>query len=158
VAYQLTEKTVLRGGYGLSYLPAFDPSTSGGYAVSTNFVSSTDGALTPANTLSNPYPAGLVQPVGQSQGLATLVGQGFNYYVPNVKIPANHQFSFGIQREIPWGMVLDVSYIGSRTRSLAVSKGINEISAADLARGASYLNEQVPNPFAGRLPGTSING
>ena len=147
VAYQLDNKTVLRGGYGLSYLPAFDPGTSLGYSVSTTFVASTDGNLKPANTLSNPYPTALVQPIGSSQGLATLVGQGFTFYDTSVKIPANHQFSFGIQREIPWSMVVDISYIGSRTRSLSTSKGINEISAADQARGAAYLNELVPNPF-----------
>jgi hypothetical protein len=158
VSYQLNAKTVLRGGYGMSYLPAFDPGTANGFSVSTPYVASTDGNLKPANTLSNPYPAGLVQPVGSSRGLQTLVGQGFTFYDTNVKIPANHQFSFGIQREIPWSMVVDISYIGSRTYNLNTSKGINEVSAADLARGAAYLNEQVPNPFAGLLPGTAING
>jgi hypothetical protein len=158
VAYQLNAKTVLRGGYGLSYLPAFDPGTANGYSVSTPYVASTDGNLKPANVLSNPYQAGLVQPVGSSQGLSTLVGQGFTFYDTNVKIPMNHQFSFGIQREIPWGMVVDISYIGSRTRSLNTAKGINEVSAADLAQGAAFLNAQVTNPFAGRLPGTAING
>jgi len=53
---------------------------------------------------------------------------------------------------------VDISYIGSRTRSLSTAKGINEVSAADLARGAAYLNELVTNPLAGRLPGTAING
>jgi hypothetical protein len=46
-----------------------------------------------------------------------------------VQIPKNHQFSFGIQREIPWKMILDVSYIGSRTRNLIISQSINEVSA-----------------------------
>jgi Carboxypeptidase regulatory-like domain/TonB dependent receptor len=158
VAYQLNEKTVLRGGYGLSYLPAFDPGTSLGFSVSTPYVASTDNNLTPANVLSNPYPAGLVQPVGSSQGLQTLVGQGFTFYNTDVLIPKNHQFSFGVQREIPWNMVLDVSYIGSRSRNLNTQQNINEVSASDLARGASFLNEQVTNPFAGLLPGTAING
>ncbi|HKQ73801.1 MAG TPA: TonB-dependent receptor, partial [Blastocatellia bacterium] len=157
VAYQLSEKTVLRGGYGLSYLPAFDPGTSLGYSVSTNFVSSTDGGSKPANVLSNPYPDGLFRPVGSALGLQTQLGQGFTFYNTNIQIPKNHQFSFGVQREIPWNMVVDISYIGSRTRNLSVSKGINEVSAADLARGAAFLQEQVTNPFAGRLPGTAIN-
>src|SRR5262245_28984463 len=158
MAYQLSEKTVLRGGYGLSYLPAFDPGTSVGYNVITTFVASTDGNLKPANVLSNPYPDGLVRPAGSALGLQTQLGQPYTFYNTNVQIPKNHQFSFGVQREIPWGMVVDVSYIGSRTRNLSVSKGINEVSAADLARGAAYLLESVPNPFAGRLPGTTING
>ncbi len=158
VAYRINDKTVFRGGYGLSYLPAFDPSTSNGFAVSTAYVASTDGNLKPANTLSNPYPAGIITPVGSSQGLQTLIGQGFTFYDTNIEIPFVHQFSAGFQREIPWGMVLDVSYIGSRTRKLITNQSINEVSAADLARGAAYLNEQVPNPFRGLLPGTAING
>jgi hypothetical protein len=157
VAYQINDKTVFRGGYGVSYLPAFDPGTSLGYAVSTNFVSSTDGGLTPANTLSNPYPVGILTPAGSSQGLQTLLGQTFTFYDTDVRIPYVHQFSAGFQREIPWGMVVDVSYIGSRTRKLITSQNINEVSAADLARGAAFLNEQVANPFAGKLPGTALN-
>jgi carboxypeptidase family protein/TonB-dependent receptor-like protein len=157
VAYQINDKTVFRGGYGVSYLPAFDPGQSNGFAVSTNFVASTDNGLTPANTLRNPYPAGILTPVGASQGLQTLLGQTFTFYDTDVRIPYVHQFSAGFQREIPWGMVVDVSYIGSQTRKLITSQNINEVSAADLARGAAFLNEQVANPFAGKLPGTALN-
>jgi len=159
VAYQLNDKTVLRGGYGLSYLPAFDPSTSNGFSVSTDYVASTDGNLTPAGALSNPYPNGLIRPAGSALGLATLIGQSFTFYDTDIKIPMNHQFSFGIQREIPWGMALDVSYIASRTRNLITSQNINEVSAADLARGAAYLNERVTNPLAGLIPSNAaLNG
>jgi carboxypeptidase family protein/TonB-dependent receptor-like protein len=157
MAYQINDKTVFRGGYGVSYLPVFDPGTTNGFAVSTGYVASIDGGLKPANTLSNPYPAGILRPVGSSQGLQTLLGQGFTFYNTDVSIPYVHQFSAGFQREIPWGMVVDISYIGSRSRSLGTSKGINEVSAADLARGTAFLNELVDNPFAGKLPGTALN-
>ena len=159
VAYQLDEKTVLRGGYGLSYLPAFDPGTRLGFSVSTDYVASADGNLTPANTLSNPYPNGLIRPSGSALGLGTLIGQSFTFYDTDVKIPKNHQFSFGAQREIPWKMVLDVSYIGSRTFNLITSQSINEVSAADLAQGAAFLNAQVPNPMVGLIPSNAaLNG
>jgi hypothetical protein len=65
--------------------------------------------------------------------------------------------SFGIQRQLPFNMVLDVSYAGSRTRDAIVSKQINEISKESLALGASVLNQNVPNPFQGLIPGTSLN-
>jgi hypothetical protein len=152
VAYQLNEKTVLRGGYGMSYLPVFDPGTSHGFSVNTEYVASTDNGLTPANRLSNPYPNGLIRPSGAAQGLRTLVGQTFTFYRNDVKIPVNHQFSFGIQREIPWGQVFEVTYSGSRTRNLSTAQSINEVSAADLARGAAYLNERIANPLAGLIP------
>jgi hypothetical protein len=35
---------------------------------------------------------------------------------------------------------------------------VNEVSAANLAQGAAFLRAQVPNPFAGRAPGTGLNG
>ena len=155
--YQVDEKLVLRGGYALSYLPTFDTGGSNGFSVSTSYVSSVDGGITPSGQLRNPYPSGLLQPVGSSQGLATLVGQGFTYQNNQRTIPYVHQFSIGAQRELPGRMVIDVSYVGSRTRQYPVSKGINEISAENYLKGAAML-VQVPNPFQGLLPGTAYNG
>ena len=155
--YSLTEKTVLRGGYGLGYLPTFDTGLGNGFSLATTYVSSVDGGITPSGKLSNPYPAGLSQPVGSSQGLATLVGNGYTYQNQGRTIPYVHQFSIGVQRELPWQVVLDASYVGSRTRGYPVAKGINEITEAQLATGTAML-VQVPNPFAGLLPGTAMNG
>jgi hypothetical protein len=157
VAYQATNRTVLRGGYGISYLPTFDPSSANGFATATPFVASVDGGLTPSATLSNPYPNGIDQPVGSSQGLGTFLGRGFTFNDPERSIPLVHQFSIGVQRELPGRLVAEVSYIGSRTRQLPVSKGINEITTAQLAQGNAML-APVPNPFQGRLPGTAFNG
>jgi hypothetical protein len=155
--YALTEKTVLRGGYGLGYLPTFDTGRGNGFSLATTFVSSVDGGITPSGSLRNPYPNGLSQPVGSSQGLATLVGNGYTYDNNGRTIPYVHQFSVGVQRELPWQVVLDASYVGSRTRGYPVAKGINEITAEQLATGTAML-VQVKNPFEGLLPGTAING
>lgn len=156
VAYQIDEKTVFRGGYGLSYLPTFDRGTSNGFSVSTGYIASIQTGI-PANTLSDPYPAGLFTPTGSSKGLESLIGQGVAFSTRDVAVPHVHQFSAGFQREIPWGMVLDISYIGSRTRKMSIGRAINEVSAADLARGAAYLDERLPNPFYGLVPGTGLN-
>lgn len=156
-AYQIDSKTVVRGGYGLAYLPTFDTGLSNGFSVSTPFVSSVDGGITPSGRLNNPYPNGLDQPVGSAQGLATLVGRGFTYQNNTRTIPMVHQFSIGAQRELPWQVVVDASYVGSRTRQYPVAKGINEITEAQLATGTA-MTALVPNPFEGLLPGTAYNG
>ncbi|MPY87088.1 MAG: TonB-dependent receptor plug domain-containing protein [Luteitalea sp.] len=156
VTYQLTDRAVLRGGYGISYLPTFDTGFNNGFSLSTPLVASVDGGITPAARLDNPYPNGIDQPVGSSQGLATLVGRGFTYGNPDRVIPHVHQFSFGVQHELPGRLVVDVSYVGSRTRGLPVTKGINEVSAADLTMGGALL-DPVSNPFEGLLPGTELN-
>src|SRR5207302_8750413 len=68
------------------------------------------------------------------------------------------QFSFGVQRLVPLTLRFDASYSGSRTKALEVSNNINALSVASLALGAAALNRAVPNPFAGLLPGTTLNG
>lgn len=79
-------------------------------------------------------------------------------FVLNRTIPYIHQFSAGFQQELPASVLLDISYVGSRTRELTTSKNIDVLSAAQLALGQPYLTAQVTNPFAGLLPGTTING
>ncbi len=156
LAYKLSHSTVFRGGYGITYLPTFDIGYNNGYSVSTGFIASNNGNLTPANYLSNPFPGGILQPAGSSLGLGTLLGQGFTFSDPNRVIPFVHQFSAQIQQQLPFQMLLAVGYAGSRSRELQAAKGVNEIPASDLALGNGLLNP-VANPFAGLLPGSNIN-
>jgi hypothetical protein len=157
VAWQVRPSTVIRGGYGISFLPSFDTGNNNGFSVQTAYIASTDGGLTPANKLSNPFPAGYLAPVGRSQGLSTLLGQGFSYANNWRVLPYVQQFSLGFQQELRFRLLIDASYVGSLTSKLQSSKGINEVSAEELKLGNDLLT-QVPNPFAGLLPGSSING
>jgi len=159
-AYQLSAKTVVRGGAALFYLPAYgDQGYNNGYSNLTQFVQSIDGNVTPANTLSNPFPNGLIAPVGNTRGPATLVGTGgLNFSVTNRPIPKVWQYTIGIQRQLPWDFLLDASYVGTRTRQLEVAVDTNYLSVADLARGAAFLNARVPNPYAGVLPAGTPGG
>ena len=156
VAYQLASRTILRGGYGLSFLPTFDHGGNLGFSVSTPVVGSTDGGLRPATLLKDPFPDGYLAVPGSSNGLATLAGNSISYTNTGRVIPYVHQYSFGIQHELPWRLLIDASYIGSRTKSLQSGKGINEVSKEELKLGNDLLT-QVDNPFAGLLPGTSLN-
>jgi hypothetical protein len=158
VTYEITSRTVFRGGYGLSYLPTFDTGFNNGFSVITPFVASVDGGITPSGKLSNPFPDGYLNPPGRSQGLATFVGQSFSYGFADRVIPLVHQFSAGFQHELPWRVLVDASYVGSRTRSIQSAKGVNEISAQQMQLGSAALLAAVPNPFQGRLPGTPYNG
>lgn len=157
LAWQLARSTVLRAGYGISYLPSFDTGNNNGFSVQTAYIASTDGGLRPANRLSNPFPNGYLTPAGRSLGLSTLLGQGFSYANTERVLPYVQQFSFGFQHELPFRVLIDASYVGSLTSKLQNSKGINEVSAEELKLGNALL-AQVPNPFAGLLPGSSING
>jgi hypothetical protein len=158
VAYHMLPKTVIRAGYGMSYVPTYLSPQTQGFSTSTPFVNSLDGGLTPSGQLNNPFPTGLLAPTGNSLGLSTFTGQAITYADQNRTIPYIHQFSAGFQEELPFKVLLDISYVGSRTRQLATTKNIDALSTAQLALGQPYLTAQVANPFAGLLPGTTING
>jgi len=154
VAYQWTSRTVFRGGWGISYLHTFDTGNFNGFSIDTPYVDSVDGGLTPAGQWSNPYPGGVIQPLGRQ---ATMLGLSFTYSWPQRVIPYVHQYSFGVQHELPGRVLIDASYVGSRTLSLQTSKPINAVPADKLALRDALLT-RVPNPFAGLLPGTAYNG
>jgi len=158
MAYHFEKNTVFRAGYGVSYIPTYITGQSQGFTVSTPMVTSLNGNLTPSAVLSNPFPTGLIQPAGASLGLGTLLGQGINFTNVDRTLPYIHQFSAGFQHELPTHVLVDLSYVGSRTRRLGVSQNLDALSTAQLGFGTPYLNTLVANPFAGLLPNTSING
>ncbi len=101
VAYQLTPKTVLRAGYGIFWAPQFalgSPIATVGYNQTTPYIASTDNNVTPANSLSNPFPSGILQPVGRTLGASTGIGQSFSLVDPTAKSPYVQQYSFDITR------------------------------------------------------------
>ena len=79
-AYKLTDKTVLRGGTGVYVVPfVFSNGTNQmGYSQSTPFTATQNRGLTFQSTLSNPYPLGMLQPVGNSLGPNTFLGQSLS--------------------------------------------------------------------------------
>jgi hypothetical protein len=163
-AFQLTPTTVLRGGWGIFYTNPVSNGNMNGYSLSTPYVSTLDAGRTPANSLSNPFPTGVLRQPGSSQGMMTLLGQGPNFSNPDSRLSYVHQFSFGIQKQLPGNMVIDAAYVGSRTKSVGVGKGFNEVSVDALNKGnpwlggdPNYLNDRVPNPFEGLMPGTSLD-
>ena len=87
---------------------------------------------------------------------------------PNRDIPYVYTFSAGFQRQLPFNAVLDVEYVGSRSHNINTNdnqagsaRNIDVPSVQQLAlaqQNPSYFSASVPNPFAGLLPGTSLNG
>jgi hypothetical protein len=158
-AYRLDSHTVLRGGYALIYGQTwYDPGNAPGFTQTTNMVTSIQTGV-PANTLDSPFPTGILQPSGSSQGLLTALGQSYSFADPAGGAPPYvQQFSFEIQREMAKDFLISASYIGSRSARIAVTEQLNALSSANLALGPTALSANVANPFAGRLPGTSLNG
>ena len=158
VAYALDSKTVLRAGFGYYMLGQWALGPNTGYSRTTTTVTSIDG-LTPSASMSNPFPTGLLQPVGNSLGLATDLGLGLGVNYVDRFLPRSTQYSFGFQRTIWGGVLADISYVGNYTTGLAVASGLNFLPTSELGKAASYYTERITNPMAGLLPNNSaLNG
>jgi len=157
-AYALDSKTVIRGGFGIYTLGQWALGGSTGFSRSTPVITTVDN-LTPTATMSNPFPAGILKPVGSSLGLATDLGLGLNVGYRNRNIPVSKQVSFGFQRELPFGIFADVSYVGNFTTGLPVNAAMNSIPVSELGKAANYYSDRVTNPMAGFLPNNAaLNG
>ncbi len=137
LAYQVTPKTVIRGGWGFVY--SFAPDIM---ANSANQVDSTPAG---SNAFLNiQTPGALPQPVWPNfdPGQTPLPGQitafsGFTSLDRNAsRPPRQNQWSIGVQREISRSIVVEASYVGNR--------GVWWSNLAPLGK----LNQVAPEVFA----------
>ena len=156
-AWHPSRTTVVNGGGGIFYDTVWgangeQPSNYGisGFTPTTAMVTSLDG-VTPFDTLSNPYPSGLVPVTGSSLGSATLLGQSISAVQRNsLKTPYAIQWNLGIQQQLAVNWLLDIRYVGTHGVHEEAGLTLNQLPDADLARG-SGLNTLVTNPFYGQI-------
>jgi hypothetical protein len=168
VAYLLGSKTVIRGGYGIYY----DQTRSGangllsygshGFNQYTNAVTTyqNDGA-TPYLHLSNPFPNGLIAPSGSSLGLLNDVGYGAIGPLRSAAealTPYEQSWSFGIERQLPSNIVVNVQYVGKKGTHLYFAGNNNADVLGSQVESLTptqigNLGNYVPNPFASVLTG-----
>ncbi|MFB3904504.1 MAG: carboxypeptidase regulatory-like domain-containing protein [Acidobacteriota bacterium] len=161
-AYSPDSRTVIRGGFGIFFSSAIVnqyngvPRTSPSFGAITNYVGSSNKDRTPLPgvNLSNPFPAGVNKPTGNSEGLMTQIGGQVRFADPNRVLPYTEQWQFGIQRELPWQSMIEVSYAGNHMLK-GMEHGLNYNETPDEFRRNT---ESVPNPFYGVLPATSTIG
>ncbi len=168
MAFKLTDKTVLRAGYGINY--GFLGQRRGdviqsGYNVNTNLIPTLDNGLTWYETLSDPYKTGPVAPYGNTQGPQTFVGQAVTYFYEQPKQVYNQRWSLNIQRELFGGWFMDVGYVGSRGTHIEINRNLNATPNVYLSTSPTrdvnkitYLTGSVANPFYGLMPATTTIG
>jgi len=167
IAFKITDKLVARVGAGIYFLPpsamlSFDnPGQFQGFSSSTTYNATTQNGYVPLNLVSNPFPTGINQPTGSSQGLLTLVGDGQGQIWPKAPHPTPYteQWSFDLQYQVSSHSVFQIGYIGNRGRKLLYGNpNINANQLPDQFLSLqSKLDQEVPNPFFGVLdPSTPL--
>ena len=163
LAYKLSEKIVLRSGFGIMFAPmsGIGPTTATTGAISFNastpYVSTIDGGRTPFTTISDPFPRGFNAPANGRDGLLTFVGQDIRAQVRGDRNPYVAQWHFNAQHEVRNEMLFDLGYVGSAGVKLLTQTQLDQLPDQYLALGDG-LNRVVPNPFFGILGSTTALG
>ena len=160
LAYKLTDKLVVRSGYGIFYALNRGDISTAGYSNSTPWVSSRGGdGITPQDLLRNPFPQGLVPFVGSSLGLATNLGLGVGSLQRINPNPRIQQYSLDFQYEINRSTIAQISYAGNQGRKLGYGVAINDNQLpTNLLSMGSALDRQAPNPFYGYITSGTLAG
>lgn len=153
-AYSWDQKTVIRGGYGIFWIPNYvsfglNPNNDFVNDATTSYTGTVDG-VHPTNTINTPFLPVVVPPVGRTLGAlgtsqyATQVVQSFAVADFNDH-PAGYvqQWNLNIQRNLPYNFFVSAAYVGSKGTHLQLyDSEIDQIGDNFLAAAATQCAAQ----------------
>jgi len=154
LVYKLTDKTVLRGGYGAFYnlferigsedqLALNPPSL-----VNIDQQAAGSQRTTPVFFMRDGFPAGILDP--SRIQLSRIVVRAADRQSPNGTV---HQFGGGVERQLGRNFVVSADAVGAVGRHLAVLRNLNQPQ-----RGTLDANGPVPYPAFGHIQFRDPNG
>ncbi len=122
------KKSVIRGGYNIGYDSFFNNIASNAATSSPNGIVTTNSSTASAGTrglanFSNQFP---------TTAATVLPSSSQTLIAPNLVNPYYQRYSFGMQRELPFKLVMDVSYVGSQGRKLYINEDANPLVRPEL--------------------------
>jgi hypothetical protein len=155
LAYTLTPKTVLRSGYGVSYVHFHRAGGANVLPINGPQVINAVVNQTPTQADFRPteqgYPTGLTDP-SRFNPLAANVTYMPNDYHSSIV----HSWFASVQRELWTGALVDLAYIGNRANDLLLFANLNE-AAPNNSAGSLSLQSRRPIPEFGDIT-YSFNG
>jgi hypothetical protein len=156
------QQTVVRGGYSIFYPAVWAfynniyGSTNGFASTGTSYNPPGGNSLFSAFKLGDGFPFAPNQPQGSLLGPNLFATSGANHQEAEGSTPMSQQWNLSIQQQLPAGILLEATY--SANHGTHLFAGSYDLNQADPAKIAEFglqgrLNELVPNPYAGKVPG-----
>ncbi len=156
LAYRLNDKTVLRGGFGISTIPFPDNSYAFNYPVKQNNSFDAPNAFSAAagSSLATGFPGSQVAAI-PSNGIipATspfLINQAYDVVPLDLKEGYIQSWNITVQRSLPWKLVFEAAYVGNRGNGILGRYNLN----AGLIPGAGAAGQPL-NQLYGRRAATN---
>lgn len=160
-AYSFLPTAVLRGGYGIFYLPG-----SGGIGASQGDLGSGSQASTPV-FLGQPPAAPNTPPAGASlanpfvSGIipypSTYLGNNISAIFPSWPSPLNQQWNLSLQKTLFSDLLIEAAYLGSRGEHIWTGSLNADAAPTQYLTLGNQLNALVPNPFFGKITNGSLS-
>jgi len=159
IAYRLSDRTVLRTGAGLFYIPSDIQFPEGPYGNVANrvdnvLVASTNNNQTPAVSLSDPYPGGFKASCGRCDAFQkVLLGANNRAVLRSVRYGYTGQWNLTLQHQFQHDVAVEAAYAGLRGMHLPQGAyQYNFLPSSAIALG-SQLATSVANPLYGIVGG-----
>jgi hypothetical protein len=156
------QKTVVRGGYAIFYPSLFSlyvfnfDATNGFASTATVYAPPNGNALLPAFQFRNGFPTTPTQPLGAALGPNLFATSSASFREKISRTPMSQQWNLSFQQQLPGGFLFEAAYSANRgTHLLAGDYDLNQADPEKVRQFglAGTLNNQVANPFAGKVPG-----
>ncbi|MBI3645301.1 MAG: TonB-dependent receptor [Acidobacteriales bacterium] len=164
-AYRLNDKTSLRAAYGRYINPWITGTTDFNNLTTPGFTSYTGAPPlvlgVPQMTLQNPFSASypVIPAYQKTLGRYTGLGDSVTYYAADRPRQSSDRFNFSVQRQLPQGMVLDVTYyLNYSSFVYDTARNINMVDPNIAYQNKAAVNQNVPNPFFNLLPVEKLPG
>jgi hypothetical protein len=165
LAYRFATNWVARGAWGIYVTPvglAFysQPLQAGINFLNNPMVNSTDGQLTPADTLDNPFPKGLKPPPHRDPSYQQiLLGGNPQALTADQASGKTYQWNVSVEHQFAGDIAVSATYAGLLGRNLPLVRQLNALPDSVTAQaakdpncasgnfGSCFLAQKVANPF-----------
>ena len=164
VAYRVTEKTVVRAGFGISYEPFTNNQYAFNFPIRQNQGSNQTNGFALATlggqpaTMANGFPAPIPVAIAADGTVAPNIAETYQIVDKHFQQPYVESYNLSIQQALPGDFVLDMAYVGNHGVKIPMSFDLNAATAPALnANGTVASNTCSVRPLCAQFGRTATS-